>query len=103
MNKLQDYIRNITIEQSVIALSLLLNIILVLALTSFTVDIEKLQDRTIDVSNRLALVEGHVPSLDLNDERMYEYVRKLSINDDVLAQRMEWLESILITIECVDY
>ena len=49
MNKLQEYIRNITIEQSVIALSLLLNIILVLALTSFLVDIEKLQDRTIDV------------------------------------------------------
>ena len=102
MNKLQEYIRNITIEQSVIALSLLLNLILVIALTSFLVDIEKLQDRTLEVSNRLALVEGHIPSLDLNDERMYEYVRKLAINDDVLARRMEWLESILITIEYVE-
>ena len=102
MNKLQDYIRNISIEQSVIALSLLLNIVLVMALTSFTVDIEKLQDRTLDVSNRLALVEGHIPSLDLNDERMYQYVRDLNFNSEVHAARIDWLESILITIEYIE-
>ena len=102
MKKLQDYIRNISIEQSVITLSLLLNIVLVLALTSFTVDIEKLQDRTLDVSNRLALVEGHIPSLDLNDERMYQYVRDLNFNSEVHTARIDWLESILITIEYIE-
>lgn len=102
MNKLQEYIRNISIEQSVIALSLLLNIILVVALTSFLVDIEKLQEKTLDVSNRLALVEGHIPSLDLNDERMYEYVRDLNFNNQVHTARIDWLESILITIEYIE-
>lgn len=80
-----------------------LNIITLNILSKTQADLTKLQKRTLEVSNRLALVEGHIPSLDLNDERMYEYVRKLNINDEVLAQRMEWLESILITIECVDY
>lgn len=79
-----------------------LNIITILALSKTQADLTELRKRTLAVSNRLALVEGHIPSLDLNDERMYQYVRDLNFNSEVHTARIDWLESILITIEYVE-
>ena len=84
-------------------------LILLLMVSAFGIMILSLQSQNekshkeiLAVSNRLALVEGHIQSLDLNDERMYQYVRDLNFNNQVHTARIDWLESILITIEYVE-
>ena len=75
---------------------LMLIVMLGLNVLANTIELEKSHEKFLDLNNRLALVEGHIPSLDLNDERFYEYANKFNQNDQTLKERIEFIEAFIV-------
>ena len=99
MKTLLNKLEKLTALQSVLVLSLSLNIIIMFLLSSILIDSEKQEDKIKNINQRVLLIEGHIPTLDLNDERHYKNIEDLNRNDQLLKQHIEWLDSILITLE----
>lgn len=85
-----------TTTQKVICTMILMIVILGLIALDNMIKIEKADEKFLDLNNRLALVEGHIPSLDLNDERFYEYAHKFNQNDQTLKERIEFIEAYIV-------
>lgn len=75
---------------------MMLFVITWIILIANTIELEKSHEKFLDLNNRLALVEGHIPSLDLNDERFYEYAHKFNQNDQTLKERIEFIEAYIV-------
>ena len=75
---------------------ILMIVILGLIALDNMIKLEKEDEKFLDLNNRLALVEGHIPSLDLNDERFYEYAHKFNQNDQTLKERIEFIEAYIV-------
>ena len=86
----------LTTTQKVICTMLLMIVILGLIALDNMIKLEKADEKFLDLNNRLALVEGHIPSLDLNDERFYEYAHKFNQNDQTLKERIEFIEAYIV-------
>ena len=86
----------LTTTQKVICTMLLMIVILGLIALDNMIKLEKADEKFLDLNNRLALVEGHIPSLDLNDERFYEYAHKFNQNDQTLKERIEFIEAFIV-------
>ena len=99
MKSLSNKLEKLTPLQSVLVLSLLLNVVIMFLLSTILIDYEKLDDKVKNINQRVLLIEGHIPSLDLNDERFYKNIEDLNRNDQLLKEHIEWLDSILITLE----
>lgn len=85
-----------TTTQKVICTMILMIVILGLIALDNMIKLEKADEKFLDLNNRLSLVEGHVPSLDLNDERFYEYAHKFNQNDQTLKERIEFIEAYIV-------
>lgn len=85
-----------TTTQKVICTMILMIVILGLIALDNMIKLEKADEKFLDLNNRLALVEGHIPSLDLNDERFYEYAHKFNQNDQTLKERIEFIEAYIV-------
>lgn len=99
MKTLLNKLEKLTPLQSVLVLSLSLNIIIMFLLSSILIDSEKQEDKIKNINQRVLFIEGHIKTLDLNDERHYKNIEDLNRNDQLLKQHIEWLDSILITLE----
>lgn len=86
----------LTTTQKVICTMILMIVILGLIALDNMIKLEKADEKFLDLNNRLALVEGHIPSLDLNDERFYEYAHKFNQNDQTLKERIEFIEAFIV-------
>lgn len=86
----------LTTTQKVICTMILMIVILGLIALDNMIKLEKADEKFLDLNNRLALVEGHIPSLDLNDERFYEYAHKFNQNDQTLKERIEFIEAYIV-------
>lgn len=86
----------LTNTQKVICTMILMIVILGLIALDNMIKLEKADEKFLDLNNRLALVEGHIPSLDLNDERFYEYAHKFNQNDQTLKERIEFIEAFIV-------